>query len=89
MMWWQFSQPNLTAVWTNRPSFFSGWQVKHVSVLISFASMKGCSIGSSAQTPKDDRRHKSKGVAPHVVADCLAEANGRATRVKSLLLRIA
>jgi hypothetical protein len=64
VIWWQFWQPIPTAVWMNLPSFFSGWQVKHVSGLMSFGSMKGCSISSSAQTPKGDRRQMTKSVAP-------------------------
>jgi hypothetical protein len=64
VIWWQFWQPIPTAVWMNLPSFFSGWQVKHVSGLMSFGSMKGCSISSSAQTPKGDRRQMTKSVVP-------------------------
>ena len=53
-----------TAAWTNRPAFFSGWQVRHVAGLMSFGSMKGCSIGSSAQAPKGNTREKKISVAP-------------------------
>jgi len=68
MTWWQLVQPMRTAAWTNRPSFFSGWQVRHVAGLMSFGSMKGCSTGSSAQTPKSHRRQKTMSAAPVFMA---------------------
>jgi hypothetical protein len=92
MMLWQLSQ--LVAVWTNLPSFFSGWQVKHVSGLMSFGSMKGCSIGSSAQTSNGSKRKTTKGKKWRIgltfasFADRFAEADGGASRLRNLRVRI-
>jgi hypothetical protein len=94
-IWWQFSQPIPTAEWTNLPSFFSGWQVKHVSGLRSFGSMNGCSMGSSAQSWNDGTRRTTKGKKWRVrldfgcFADHFADANAVATRAKNLRARTA
>jgi hypothetical protein len=61
---------------------------------MSFGSMKGCSIGSSAQTSNGSKRKTTKGKKWRIrltfasFADRLTEANRGASRLRNLRVRI-